>query len=318
MPIHISGSVAYDRIMTFPGQFEDHILPEKLHILSVSFLIDRIEEKRGGAAGNIAYSLALLGEKPQLYSSVGKDFETYEQAFSSMAIPMQNLRRLKEDFTACAYITTDKKGNQITGFSPSAMNTPIDPAFYPKLNPTTDWGLVSPGNMDDMRNLPRWYRDHKVPFVYDPGQQVIALTGDDHATALDGAFLLVGNDYEIEMICTLTGLCKEDILQKVQYLIITQGEHGSQISSKEWPTPRHVAAVPCLRVADPTGAGDAYRAGLMKALHAGLDIEIAAEAGATCASFCVEQYGAQEHRFTYQEFARRYSGCFGTEFPLKW
>ncbi len=316
MPIHISGSVAYDRIMTFPGQFEDYILPEKLHILSVSFLIDRIEEKRGGAAGNIAYSLSLLGEKPLLYTSVGKDFEAYENAFHSLGISTQNLRRLKEDFTACAYITTDKKGNQITGFAPSAMNTPIDPAFFPKVNPTTDWGLVSPGTMDDMRNLPDWYREHKVPFVYDPGQQVIALSGEDHKKALQDAYILIGNDYETEMMCTLTGLNKTDLLQKVRFLIITQGEQGSQILCRDWEKPRQIAAVPCREVVDPTGAGDAYRAGLMKGLAAGLDVEVAAELGATCASFCLEQPGGQEHLFTLQTFAQRYTNCFKTDFPL--
>lgn len=318
MPIHISGSVAYDRIMTFSGQFEDHLLPEKLHLLNVSFLIDRIEEKRGGAAGNIVYSLALLNEKPLLYSSVGKDFAAYESAFTSMGISVQSLHCVNENFTACAYITTDKNGNQITAFSPAAMNMAIAPAFYPKANPATDWGLVSPGNMDDMRNLPRWYRENAVRYVYDPGQQVIALNGEDHYKALDGAYILIGNEYEIEMICSLTGLTKEALLQKVQYLIITYGEQGSKIFSKQWNTPRQIAAVPCTHVADPTGAGDAYRAGLMKVLHAGLDIETAAKAGATCASYCLEQYGAQEHRFTCQEFAHRYEKCFEAKFPLTW
>mgnify|MGYP002280264605 CR=1 FL=1 len=199
MSIHLSGSLAYDRIMTFPGRFEEHILPEKLHILNVCFLIDRIEEKRGGTAGNIAFNLALLKERPRICASVGKDFEEYARALEGMGLPLDGIRRLAQNFTACAYITTDQQGNQITGFSPAAMNTPCDPAFRPDVKPG-DWAVVAPGNVDDMLDLPELYRSHGIPYIYDPGQQVPALGAERLVSGFTGAEALIGNDYEIELM----------------------------------------------------------------------------------------------------------------------
>ena len=317
MSIHLSGSVAYDRIMTFPGQFEDHLLPEKLHILNVCFLIDRIEEKRGGTAGNIAYNLALLKEKPCIYSAVGKDFAGYDKALEAMGISLAGIRRLEENFTACAYITTDKKGNQITGFSPAAMNTPCDPAFYPQAAPG-DWAVVGPGNVEDMRALPALYRSRKTPYIFDPGQQVPALTPDALTEGFTGAAALIGNDYEIELISKMTGLTKPEMMERVDYLITTYGDAGSEVSHKGWDKPRHIAAVEVATVADPTGAGDAYRAGLVKGLQSGLDMETSAELGSVCASFCIEKYGTQEHSFTREMFVKRYEAAYGVMPELPW
>ncbi len=317
MSIHLSGSVAYDRIMTFPGQFEDHLLPEKLHILNVCFLIDRIEEKRGGTAGNIAYNLALMKEKPCIYASVGKDFSGYDKALEALGISLAGIRRLEENSTACAYITTDKKGNQITGFSPAAMNTPCDPAFYPR-PAAGDWALVGPGNVEDMQALPALYRSKKTPYIFDPGQQVPALTPQALLEGFSGAAALIGNDYEIELIGKMTGLTKPEMMERVDYLITTFGDAGSEVARKDWDKPRHIAAVAVPHVADPTGAGDAYRAGMLKALHAGLDMETAAELGAVCASFCIEKYGTQEHTFTKESFAKRYETAYGPLPALPW
>ncbi len=318
MSIHISGSIAYDRIMTFPGKFEDHILPEKLHILNVSFLIDRIEEKRGGTAGNIAYNLALMGEHPLTYSSVGRDFGPYAEAMTALGLPLTGIRRLEETFTASAYITTDQQGNQITGFSPAAMSTACDPAFLPRTNAAADWGIVSPGNVDDMCSFPALYRERKVPFVYDPGQQVIALNGDQVRDGLEGAAVLAGNDYEIEKIGKMTGYSRQQLKEHVGYLITTLGEKGSYVDCKGWEKPVLVPAVKALRIQDPTGAGDAYRAGLLKGLHSGLDIVDSAKLGATCASYCIEFYGTQEHAFTCESFAKRYKGTLGADMSVKW
>lgn len=317
MGIHISGSVAFDRIMTFSGQFEDHLLPEKLHILNVSFLIDRVEEKRGGTAGNIAYNLALMKEKPIIYSAVGKDFDAYAALLRSLDLPLTGLVRLHDTFTACAYITTDLKGNQITGFSPAAMSTPCEPATFPAAT-AKDWGCVSPGNMADMCTFPRHYRRMGTPYIFDPGQQVIALTGPEILEALTGAEILVGNDYEIAMISKKTGCSLEELKARVNYVISTLGEHGSDIDSKDWNAPRHVPAAHIERVLDPTGSGDAYRAGLLKGLHNGLDLETCARLGTIAASFCVEQYGTQEHNFTKATFLKRYADTFGEAPTLKW
>lgn len=317
MSIHLSGSLAFDRIMTFPGHFEEHLLPEKLHILNVCFLIDRIEEKRGGTAGNIAYNLSLLGERPCIYSSVGKDFASYGKALKALGIQLDGVRHLDENFTACAYITTDQKGNQITGFSPSAMNTPCDPAYHPK--PVSgDWAVVGPGNVQDMVDLPALYRTTKTPFIFDPGQQIPALGPDALLAGLSGAFILIGNDYEIELICKMTGLNKAQLMQRVDWLITTLGDAGSEIMCKDWDKSRHVGAVTLLQMVDPTGAGDAYRAGLVKGLHNGLDVESAAELGTVSASFCIEKYGTQEHSFTFQSYCQRFEQTFGVKPALSW
>ncbi len=307
--IHLSGSLAFDRIMTFPGHFEDHILPEKLHFLNVSFPIDRLEEKMGGTAGNIAYSLALLNERSAIYSAVGKDFAEYGRRLASMGIDLDGVKIDDNDFTACCYIMTDKSSNQINAFSSSAMKTPAFPDKTPAVT-KGDWGLVAPGNVDDMVNLPAFYRERGIPYIFDPGQQITVLGGDQLASGLTGAHILIGNDYEIERIEKLTGLSRDALLDRVEFLIVTFGGKGSVILHKG-ARPYEIPAVPVENVSDPTGAGDAYRAGLLKGLHSGMGIAFSARLGTVTASFCVEQYGTQLHSFTPEEFQARYEASFG-------
>lgn len=313
--IHISGSLAFDRIMTFPGHFEDHILPEKLHFLNVSFPIDRLEEKMGGTAGNIAYTLALLGERSAIYGTVGKDFSEYAGRLSRMGIDLQGIKTDESDFTACCYIMTDKSSNQINAFSPSAMKTPSFPDKTPPVA-DGDWGLVAPGNVDDMVNLPAFYREHGIPYIFDPGQQITVLGGEQLASGLTGAHVLIGNDYEIERIEKMTGLNRDALLDRVEYLIVTFGGKGSSILHKG-DRPYDIPAVPLEQISDPTGAGDAYRAGLLKGLHSGMGIAFSARLGTVAASFCVEQYGTQLHNFTPEEFRTRYEASFGPMPMLK-
>ena len=313
--IHVSGSLAFDRIMTFPGHFEDHILPEKLHFLNVSFPIDRLEEKMGGTAGNIAYSLSLLGERSVIYSTVGKDFADYGRRLEDKGIDLDGVKIDDQDFTACCYIMTDKSSNQINAFSPSAMKTPAFPEKTPSVN-KGDWGLVAPGNVDDMVNLPAFYREHGIPYIFDPGQQITVLGGDQLTAGLTGAYVLIGNDYEIERIEKLTGFSREALLDRVEYLIVTFGGKGSMILHKG-ARPYEVPAVAVENVSDPTGAGDAYRAGLLKGLHSGMGMAFSARLGTVTASFCVEQYGTQLHNFTPEEFQTRYESCFGPMPVLK-
>jgi adenosine kinase len=276
-----------------------------------------MEEKRGGTAGNIAYNLALMGEKPRLYGAVGKDFSEYGAALEGMGVSLAGVRRMQETFTACAYITTDRKSNQITVFHPAAMNVPCDPAFFPRPLPG-DWASVSPGNTDDMRDLSRLYREKKIPYIFDPGQQVIALSAGDLEDGLSGAAILIGNEYEIEMACSRTGLTRQDILRRAGCLITTSGAAGSEIRYPGKDGPRHVPAVKTDREEEPTGAGDAYRAGLLKGLHLGLDVEASARLGAVCASFCVEKCGTQEHTFSFALFKARYESAFGDMPPAFW
>ncbi len=307
MSIYISGSIAYDRIMNFPGKFSDHILPDKIHILNVCFLIDRLEEKRGGTAGNIAYTLSMLGEKPLVLSAVGKDFDRYEDAMKAAGLPLDGIRKFDDLFTAGAYITTDQDDNQITGFNPGAMINRCGYDF-PALDAEKDIALISPGNKDDMIELPRAYRKAGVRYIFDPGQQIPVFNKEEMLECITGAYMLVTNDYELEMIMKTTGCTKAQLLEKCTYIITTLGENGCRIDNG---SPVEVGIAKAEKVQDPTGAGDAFRAGLIKGLLQGTSVEEAARMGAVCASYCVEQYGTQEHAFTMDAFNARYAAAFG-------
>ncbi len=310
--IHISGSVAYDRIMTYPGKFEEQILPEKLHILNVSFMVDNVVERRGGTGGNIAYNLALLKEKPMLYASVGKDFTFYAAAFQALGLSLDNIYVDEQTFTATCYVTTDLASNQIAAFSPAAMVNKINPAFYPKVNPNSDWAIVSPGNLDDMLNLTRHFNENGVATIFDPGQQIVVIKDEDMATMVKSCAILIGNDYEIAKIMKALNMTKEQLLDIVPILITTLGEKGSSIESKDYAKPYYVMCAQADKIVDPTGCGDAYRAGLLKGLHAGLDITDSAKIASVVASFCVEESGTQEHIFTASQFAQRYMKTFNS------
>ncbi len=310
--IHISGSVAYDKIMTYPGKFEEQILPDKLHILNVSFMVDSIIERRGGTGGNIAYSLALLNEKPMLYASVGKDFTFYATAFQALGLSLDNIYVDDSTFTATCYVTTDLASNQITAFSPAAMSNKINPAYYPKVDPKNDWAIVSPGNLDDMQDLLLHFNEKGVPTIFDPGQQIVVISDENMSKMVRSCAILIGNDYEIAKIMKATNLSKEELLNIVPLLITTFGEKGSSIESKDYSKPYLVKAAQADKVVDPTGCGDAYRAGLLKGLVSGLDIIDAAKIASVVSSFCVEQNGTQEHVFTASQFNERYMKTYNS------
>lgn len=309
MQVYITGSLAFDRIMSFPDKFSNHILPDKIHILNVCFLVDGLEEKFGGTGGNIAYNLALLGEKPILLSQVGKDFASYDEWLQKNGVSVEGIRTVEQEFTAGAYITTDKSDNQITGFNPGAMKYPSQYDMS-KVDKKEGIGIISPTNLGDMIDHPKYYRENNIPFIFDPGQQIPAFSGEQLAEAFDGAEILITNDYELEMIMNATGLSKEDILDKVAYLITTLGEEGSIVNCKGEET--KVSSVPVSDVVDPTGAGDAYRSGLLKGLAMGKPVAEAAKLGSVCAAYAVEFRGTQEHSFTIEEFTKRYEESFGS------
>lgn len=308
MQIYISGSLAFDRIMTFPDKFSNHILPDKIHILNVCFLVDGLDERFGGTGGNIAYSLSLLGEKPVLLSQVGKDFAAYDEWLQKHGISVEGIRTIDQEFTAGAYITTDMSDNQITGFNPGAMKYPSQYDFS-SMDKSEALGIISPGNLGDMMDHPKYYRENGIPFIFDPGQQIPAFSGEQLAEAFDGAEILITNDYELEMIMKATGLSKEEIVDKVAYLITTLGEKGSVVNCKGEET--EIPVCPVKDVLDPTGAGDAYRSGLLKGLAMGKTVVEAAKLGAVCSAYAIELKGTQEHSFTMEEFTKRYEGCFG-------
>ena len=308
MRIFVSGSLAYDRIMDFPGRFVDHILPEKIHILNVCFMVNGLTERFGGTAGNIAYNLALLGEQPVIVATAGRDFGPYREWLEGLGLPLTGIKEIPGEFTAGAYITTDLADNQITGFNPGAMKHTSDYRFD-DLDPAATLAIVAPGSLEDMRIYSRAYKNRGVRYIFDPGQSIPAWDGDDLKEMADGALALIVNDYELEMFRQKTGLDVPGILKLTPHLITTRGEQGSLIQTDRGVD--EVPAVPPSQVLDPTGAGDAYRAGLLKGLALGLDWPEAARMGAVLASFCVEQQGTQEHRLEVPEFWGRYTEHFG-------
>lgn len=307
MRIFVSGSLAYDRIMDFPGKFADHILPEKIHILNVCFMVDGLTEKFGGTAGNIAYSLALLGERPIILATAGRDFDRYASWLRRHNLPLEGILRIEEELTAGAYITTDKADNQITGFNPGAMKYPSLYKFDEE-NQGEALAIVAPGNLEDMLAYSRAYKERNIAYIFDPGQSIPAQPAEHLLEMVTGSRLLISNDYELELISKATGLTKTELLERTGAIITTMGESGSVVC-----TPEEEIRIPAARpssVLDPTGAGDAYRSGLIKGLLMGKDLAEAAMAGATCASFAVEAYGTQEHQFTESEFWARHQANF--------
>jgi adenosine kinase len=304
--IIICGSLAYDRIMDFPGYFSDHILPEKIHVLNVSFQVNSLVEKFGGTAGNIAYALTLLGERPLISATIGRDYQRYFAWLKKNAISTDSIKIIENDFTASAYITTDKANNQITGFHPGAMNysSSLD---FDRLDPKDTLVIISPGNLQDMRNYPRLCKARGMDYIFDPGQSLPMLEAGDLEEVIRGSRILICNDYELDLILAKTGLAKSAVLKMTRTLIVTQGERGSLVCSLEAEEPIPVVAP--RKVLDPTGAGDAYRGGLISGLIHGLPILHCARMGSVCASFCIEQYGTQDYSFTPQEFNQRLSSC---------
>ncbi len=302
MDIIVSGSLAYDRIMDFPGYFSDHILPEKVHTLNVCFQINGITEKFGGTAGNIAYALTLLGEKPEISATLGQEEHKYLEWMKKNGISSDNIKIIKDEFTASAYITTDKAGNQITGFNPGAMNYSSSLEFD-NLNPKETIVIVSPGNLEDMVNYPRLCKARGIDYIFDPGQSIPMLEPEDLVQAIDGCRILISNDYELDLILNKTGLKKEALLEHARTIIVTMGELGSRISTLNGEIKIPAARAKIVR--DPTGAGDSYRGGMISGLVRGKDVEESARMGSVCASFSVECYGTQEYTFSPEEFNER-------------
>ncbi|MGD1075748.1 MAG: carbohydrate kinase family protein [Thermodesulfovibrionales bacterium] len=308
MNIYIAGSLAYDRIMDFPGKFSDHILPDKIHILNVCFTVNGMVEKFGGTAGNIAYSLSLLDEKPYVLATIGKDYQRYFDWLKKNNIALDGIKIIHEEFTAGAYITTDKSDNQITGFNPGAMKYPSEYGFAGAASHNSI-GLIAPGNLHDMIEYAMIYRKRGIPYICDPGQSLTSWKAEALAEWISGSTILISNDYELEMIMKMTSMDKKGLLRLAKTVITTLGENGSLISTLQSDV--HIPAVQTLTVVDPTGAGDAYRAGLLKGLVVGKSIETSAKMGSLAAAYAVENYGTQEHHYSFYDFIQRYRENYG-------
>jgi adenosine kinase len=309
MNIYISGSLAYDRIMDFPGFFHEHILPEKIHMLNVSFTVNTMKEKFGGTAGNIAYTLRLLGEKPTILATIGKDFTSYFQWLNINGIETDSIKVINSELTAGAYITTDKADNQITGFNPGAMKFPSE--YHFPLEEDMAIGLIGPGNISDMINYAKHYKTNGIECICDPGQSLPSWNSIALLEWITGSTILITNDYEIELISKMTGIERKGLLELTPTIIVTLGDKGSVIITANGEI--NIPAAKANVVVDPTGAGDAYRSGLLKGLIMGRDMETAAKIGAVAATYAVEKYGTQEHHFKYELFRERYKASFGTD-----
>jgi adenosine kinase len=300
--IFISGSLAYDRIMNFPESFADHILPDKIHSLNVCFQVDGVTENYGGTAGNIAYALKLMGRDSTITATIGSDHHKYFAWLDKHSIAKNEIKIIPQELTAGAYITTDKSNNQITGFNPGAMKYSSNLDFS-NLTPEKTLVLVSPGNLDDMINYPKLCKQKNIGYIFDPGQALPVLQAQDLIDVITGCMLLIVNDYEFNLIMDKTGLTKDKLLALAEATIVTLGEAGSELYTEtgKLTIPSFKAA----RVVDPTGAGDAYRGGLLSGLQNGDDLKTSAIQGSVCASFAVECNGTQVYSFSPEEFANR-------------
>lgn len=314
MHIIVYGSIAFDRVMIFPGTFQEHILPNQIHNLNVSFFIERLEQRRGGCAGNIAYSLKLLGEQPQLVGSVGGDADSYIQYWQQLGLSTEYIALHSNESTAGAYMMTDLKNNQISGFHPGAdsCDTALQLEAY---DPKETVMIFSPrNNKNEILRYVQRCQQLGIRYIFDLGQTIPTFSGEELRMMMKGAYIIIVNDYELNLILHRAEVTKEEVLTFTEKLITTLGDHGSVIESE---TDR--IEIPICRVEevkDPTGAGDAYRAGLLKGLSAGCSWEQAGKLGAVAAAYAIEHYGTQEHGYTLAEFAQRYQENFNKSFPL--
>lgn len=302
----ITGSIAYDYLMRFPGRFQQHFLPDELHNLSLSFLVDDMTKHWGGTAANIAYTMALFGARPKLMGTVGRDFGDYRRWLEAAGVDCSAVIQLDEVFTASFFSNTDEDNNQLAFFYGGAMNLARHYRIGAVLAEQPDLAVISPNDPVAMIQLCDECRQGGIPFMFDPGQQVARLDGDELLRGLDGAYMLIVNIYEASVIYEKIGLSLDDIRQRVRIAVITESEHGSTLYQGDEII--KVKSFAPAHIANPTGAGDAYRAGMLVGLGSGMSLRLSAQIGALCATYALEHVGTQTHRFSPEEFVARFRG----------
>ncbi|MCU0486214.1 MAG: carbohydrate kinase family protein [Anaerolineales bacterium] len=308
MNIVLTGSVAYDYLMTFPGYFRDHLLLDKLASISLSFLVDSLIKRRGGIAPNIAYTLALLGGRPRVMATVGEDFEDYRQWLESHGVDTAAMKVVPGVFTASFFANTDRANAQIASFYPGAMAYAAELSFHTLPAPRPDLAVISPNDPGAMEQYIHECCELGIPYLYDPSQQLVRMAGPELQRGIEGAFALFVNDYESGLVEKMTGLTVEDIQRYVRLLVITRGEYGSTIYADGQEV--RVPIVPPERIVDPTGVGDAFRGGFLAGFSRGWDWQTCGQMGALAATYCLEQAGTQSHSYTPAEFIARYRQHF--------
>jgi adenosine kinase len=303
----VTGSIAYDYLMSFPGKFTEHFLPEHMSRVSLSFLVDTMDKRRGGCAPNIAYTLALLGERPRLLATAGQDFGDYRRWLEAARVDTSLVKEVADRFTASFFCSTDVESNQIASFYTGAMANAGELSFRDV--PDCGLAIISPNDPGAMLQYSEECRVLGIPYIWDPGQQCARMSGDELREGLVGATIVISNDYELELIRQKTGLDEAGILAHSGALVVTRGEHGCSVLERNRQT--DVPAVPPHRLVDPTGVGDAFRGGFLKGMARGASYTVCAQIGSVAATYALEHLGGQSHAFTWPEFLERYELHFG-------
>lgn len=310
----ITGSLAFDNIMDFPGHFSDHIMPEKIHMLNISFLVEEMRRGFGGTAGNIAYTLSLLGIKCVVMGIAGEDFVSYKEFLEKNEIDVTLVKMVSNLYTSTAFGITDSHDNQIWGFY-SGADTLSDQLSVLDINAQIDFGVIAPHNPRAMIKFAREYQRMKIPYLFDPGMQLPWLNSADLIDAFKGAKIIIGNDYEMSLMEKKTGIAHLEKLSNENKIIITTlGEKGSRIAADGQVFPIPPAVVK--HASDPTGAGDAFRSGFMAGFMRELPLSVCGRMGSIAAAYTVEKYGTTTHTFTIGKFIKRYKENFGEEIKL--
>ncbi|MCX6543576.1 MAG: carbohydrate kinase family protein [Acidobacteria bacterium] len=307
MNIIVTGSIAYDYLMSFPGSFTEHLLPDHLQRVSLSFLVDTMDKRRGGCAPNIAYTLALLGERPRLMATAGQDFGEYRAWLDTAGVDTSLVKEIADKFTASFFCSTDQNGNQIASFYTGAM------AHAAELSIARAGGcdlvIISPNDPAAMVQYAEECRTIGVPYIFDPGQQVARMGGDELMRGLKGAHLIISNDYEFQIIREKTGFDEQALLQSADVVVVTKGEKGASVLLRDAVI--DIPAVPPARIADPTGVGDAFRGGFMKGMALGAGYDTCGRMGSVAAAYALEHVGGSTHHYTWPDFSARFEANFG-------
>lgn len=312
----VAGSIAFDNIMYFDGKFQDHILPDRLDSINLSFLVKNSRRERGGCAGNIGYSLALLGERPRLVATAGNDFAQYGEYLQGIGVDVSCVRVYPEEQTATCTITSDKCSNQLTFVSTGAMSRAHELNIMDYVTAATRLAIVAPDDPEAMQKHTGDARKAGLPFIYDPSFQVIAFNGEQLLCGADGARALILNDYEFSLFVDKTGLSLDELRQRIELIVVTKGGEGCCIYERNG-NDVCVPSVSGVTVNDPTGAGDAFRAGLIYGLLRDYSLEDCARLGNVCGAYAVESRGTQNFRYSLQEFSDRYQAAYGKPAPIQ-
>lgn len=309
MKLIVTGSIAFDYLMSFPGRFTEHILPEHIERVSLSFLVDSMDKRRGGCGPNIAYTIALLGERPYLMATAGQDFADYRAWMDAVSIDTSLVKVIDGKFCASFFCSTDQHANQIASFYTGAMANAGELSMRTVPGIKDAIVIISPNDPGGMVQYAEECATMGVKYIWDPGQQCARMEGSQLAAGVTGAFMVIVNDYELELVRQKTGMGEQEILASAPLLVVTKGEKGCTVFTRDGA--EDVAAVPPDRIEDPTGVGDAFRGGFMKGLAMGAPYGVCARLGSVAATYALEHLGGTSHAYTWTEFTARYEQHFG-------